>query len=188
MDPLYVETAETALLSGLEQLFTSTVDPDSTSIESSADQGWTLSEAAGAFDVTERTIRRWIKEQRLTAWKVAGPRGPEWRIRTGSTLATNDDQARSTVVQSADNQSLLALTSLLKEQAAKLEAASYRNGFLENQMQNYEQQVKLLPDFHAQAARAQAQEEKVKQLESELVRIKATWWYRFCAWFTGASV
>lgn len=187
MDPLKAETTQSLSLNGLEQIFTSTVDPDRTSLESSEDQGWTLAEAAETFDVTERTIRRWIKEKRLTAWKVAGPRGPEWRISTGSSLETSDDQDRSTVVQSADNQSILALASLLKEHAAKLEAASYRNGFLENQMRTYEQQVKLLPDFQAQAARGQVYEEKVKQLEAELGQIKATWWYRFCAWFLGSS-
>lgn len=188
MDPVKSETIETLSLSGLEQIFTTTVDPDRTSLESSADQGWTLPEAAQAFHVTERTIRRWIKEQRLPAWKVAGPRGPEWRIRIGSRVETNDDQARSTVVQSTDNQSLFALASLLKEQATKLEAASFRNGYLENQLRTYEQQVKLLPDFQAQAARAQLHEEKVKQLEAELVQIKASWWYRFSAWFLGSSV
>ncbi len=183
-----VEITEPLSLGGLEQLFSATADPNSTSLDSSADQGWTLAQAARAFDVTERTIRRWIKEQRLPAWKVAGPRGPEWRIRTGSRLEISDDQTRSTVVQSTDNPTILVLANLVKEQASKLEAASYRNGFLENQMLTYEQQLKLLPDFQAQAARAQVQDEKVKQLEVELGQIKATWWYRFCAWFLGRNV
>ena len=47
--------------------------------------------------------------------------------------------------------------------AAKLEAASHRNGYLEAQTESYQEQIKLLTDSQH----------------------KSGWWTRFCSWFMG---
>lgn len=44
------------------------------------DNGLTINEAAEQLDVSPRTVRRWIQAGKLTAAKVPGPYGPEWRI------------------------------------------------------------------------------------------------------------
>ncbi len=179
-EPARNDKPQSTALDGLSEFFDRSVDPPRPETKPTADQGWALWQAADAYKVTERTIRRWIKEQRVTAWKVDGPRGPEWRINPGSSQEDSNVQSGS----SDPNQALIALTKILSDQAAKLEAATFRNGFLEAQTRVYEEQVKLLPDFQAQAAKAAAHGERVNELENELVRIKASWWYRFSAWLS----
>ena len=50
-----------------------------TDVEGSA---WlSVSDAAVHYDVTERTIRRWIKAGRVEATEIDTPHGPAWRIR-----------------------------------------------------------------------------------------------------------
>ena len=75
---------------------------------------------------------------------------------------------------------------LIEKQAAKLEAASVQVGYYKAQLDSYQEQVKLTLDLQAEAARANIQEERVKELESELGQIKARWWYRFWTWPAGS--
>lgn len=50
-------------------------------VDKSCPGSWmTLTEAAASFSVNEKTLRRWIKQGRVNALKIPGPRGPEWRI------------------------------------------------------------------------------------------------------------
>ena len=145
---------ESVTVEGLEELFISTADQARTSSHSTLDQAWTLTEAANAYNVTERTVRRWIKEQVVSAWKVDGPRGPEWRINGGSTLDKNQVHAGSTVdletiavpEQIASMLETDRLWELLKEKDAKIEALIMRTGYLQAQMETKEEQIKLLTD------------------------------------------
>lgn len=80
----------------------------------------------------------------------------------------------------------------LAEQAARLEAASYRIGYLEALLAEKQEQVKLLPDLRSSAARAvvnqrraEELEQKVSALEEELARIQGAWWYRLTCWLLG---
>lgn len=133
-------------------------------LRSTLDQAWTLTEAANAYNVTERTVRRWIKEQVVSAWKVDGPRGPEWRINSGSTMDKNQVHAGSTVdletvtvpEQTASMLETDRLWELLKEKDAKIEALIMRTGYLQAQMETKEEQIKLLTDSQH----------------------KQSWWYR----------
>ncbi len=145
---------ESVTVEGLEELFISTADQARTNSHSTPDQAWTLIEAANAYNVTERTIRRWIKEQLVSAWKVDGPRGPEWRINSGSTMDKNQDHPGSTVdleatalpEQNAPTFETDRLWELLKEKDAKIEALIMRTGYLQAQMETKEEQIKLLTD------------------------------------------
>lgn len=67
----------------------------------------------------------------------------------------------------------------------KLEAATYRNGYLEAQLSGAQEQLKLLPDLSAKATRTENLEDKIANLESELEAAKRSWWARFGAWFMG---
>lgn len=178
IDPALSQNQEPISVEGLEHFFVVSQDSPSSTV----DPGWTLSEAAKALGVTERTVRRWIKEKRISAEKIDGPRGPEWRI---STLDNKRGQGGSINVQSTPDASFLALTILLKEQAAKLEAASFRNGFLENRISFFEEQMKLLPDFQSKVAQAEKEAEELRKLAGELSNIKSSWWFRFWSWFSG---
>lgn len=163
--------AESVTVEGLEEFFVDTPDQPRTILESTPDQGWTLSEAAEAHNVTERTIRRWIKEQVLSAWKVEGPRGPEWRINPGSSVDKSSVQAGSTVdlepvVVHEDNkwsEELDRLWELLKEKDSKIEALTMRTGYLQHQVESQQDQLKLLTDSQH----------------------KAGWWQRFKSWVQG---
>ncbi|HEY9869806.1 MAG TPA: hypothetical protein V6D08_11620 [Candidatus Obscuribacterales bacterium] len=85
-----------------------------------------------------------------------------------------------------------AQSAALSEHTARLEAASYRIGYLEALLAEKQEQVKLLPDLRSSAARAivnerraQELEQKVSALEEELARIRGAWWYRLTCWLLG---
>ena len=151
---------ESVTVEGLEELFINTADQARTSSHSTQDQAWTLTEAANAYNVTERTIRRWIKEQVVSAWKVDGPRGPEWRINSGSTVDKNQVHAGSTVdlevitraEQSTPIPETDRLWELLKEKDSKIEALIMRTGYLQHQVESQAEQLKLLTDSQHQAS------------------------------------
>lgn len=69
----------------------------------------------------------------------------------------------------------------------KLEAATYRNGYLEAQLTGAETQLKLLPDYQAQASEAVLLRKQVMELQGELHQYKRGWWARFSAWFVGRA-
>jgi hypothetical protein len=178
---------ETVTVEGLDTLFVNAVDPPRSNQESTQDQGWSLCQAAEAYNVTERTVRRWIKERLITAWKVDGPRGPEWRIHPSNPGSSQDTDASSvdnTQDTNVVHPGTTLLVQLFQDQAAKLEAkleaATFRCGYLEAQN---EEQTKLLPDLQAQAAELLATQARFEELESELKQLKNGWWYRLRCWF-----
>jgi len=63
---------------------------------------------------------------------------------------------------------------------SKLEAATYRNGYLEAKLENYQDQIRLLTE---------RKENSWFAVDSEVVVSvrKASWWLRFCRWLTGTS-
>lgn len=87
--------------------------------------------------------------------------------------------------QSAFAIELRTLMDVITKQAEKLEAANYRNGYLEAQLSGAQEQLKLLPDLSAKATRTENLEDKIANLESELEAAKRSWWARFGAWFMG---
>ena len=52
------------------------------------DSWLTLAQAAIHFSVNEKTLRRWIKQNRVKAFKISGPRGEEWRLEPGQPRAS----------------------------------------------------------------------------------------------------
>ncbi len=156
-------------IEGLEELLVSAVDLPGVDTGSLAGPGWSLSEAAEALEVNERTVRRWIKQRRISAWKVDGPRGPEWRVQPGSTPDIQPVQSPPTVGNqggnAADNlaEVILDLSAKLTTANEQLTAASFRIGYLEAQAEAHKEQVKLLTDSQHKHGR----------------------WSRFWSWFTG---
>lgn len=181
-----------ASIDGLDDVFASTVDISTVDSGQPNDPGWSLPEAAKSLSVTERTLRRWIKEGRIQAWKVDGPRGPEWRIKTGSNPSTVDNTRgyfTSTVDTEPYNSSLFELLqklqSKLDDAQEQLKGASYRNGYLESENKNYQKQVLLLPDLESEAKRAQQQDKELQEIKAELDGLKGSWWYRLSQFLSG---
>lgn len=82
----------------------------------------------------------------------------------------------------------LNIHSLFRE----LQAATYRNGYLESQLANKEEQLKLLPDLEAKAKNLstleevlQSKDNEIEELKSELTILKESKWKRFKKWFLG---
>jgi len=175
-------------------------------------QVMTLDEAAKRLNLSERTVQRHLKHGKLKGFKVTGPRGPEWRIyvvssddMTASSAEATDDTVFSNIdmtdVESVatedktDDRSALTAHALaqftgfyhdqIETLQEKLEAATYRNGYLEAQLSNSEQQLKLLPDLSAKATKVETLEQQIQQLKAELVAERQTWWTRFGQWFVG---
>lgn len=167
-----------------------------------AEQGVGLSLKAASihYKLAISTLRMKIKRGEISAKKVDGVNGPEWRVFPFSAPFTDPNthgtdqgiQQGVTTTQARYQRTLPEhdnrLLDLIEKQSAKLEAAAGQIGYFKSQIDSYQEQVKLLPDLQAQAARARVHEEKISQLEGELGQIKASWWYRFCAWFLGGSV
>ncbi|HNB20830.1 MAG TPA: helix-turn-helix domain-containing protein [Candidatus Obscuribacter sp.] len=189
---------------GLEDFFSSRDKADPEDL--------TLEEAAKRLNLSERTVQRRLKHGQLIGYKVSGPRGPEWRIKLESCedttlrlLPTSDDTTFSsedtTDVESVssedmtdDNRTAAAhayvqFTDFYKDQIEtlqeKLEAATYRNGYLEAQLSNAETQLKLLPDLSAKAIKTETLEQQIGRLEAELATARQSWWVRFGRWFIG---
>lgn len=74
----------------------------------------------------------------------------------------------------------------------ELQAATFRNGYLESQIANYSEQVKLLPDLQAKAKEAdeyktimEAKDAQLTELQAQIDQLKRGWWARFVPWFLG---
>lgn len=124
-----------------------------------------ISEAAELFKVQKRTILRWLKDGTLIGKKVKGERGYEWRILQASKNTNrcikSDDSADCTIITNDNsipiihngNPSLDSLISMIDKLHNKLEvtnhelqAANFRNGYLEAKITTKEEEIKLLQD------------------------------------------
>lgn len=198
------EIVEPMSLVGLEEVFVSSDDQPAIKGVSSDDHGSTstipfpatglkLSEAAERFNVTVRTVQRWIKEGRLRACKVEGSHGPEWRVMGESSddkqqsppminasydeatvidFAAEADEEASAVPAGLSSESIDRMASIIEKLSEQLESArkdlqgaSYRNGYLEAQLSARNEHIKLLTDSQHRGG----------------------WWARFCSWMMGQS-
>lgn len=174
--------------------------------------GLTLDEAAKRLNLSERTIQRRLKLGQLVGYKIQGPRGPEWRIRLASSDDTTGQAQLSTeetTAETADTTIIAAVASddtteqqsdmgahafaqlsdfyrdQIESLQEKLEAATYRNGYLEARLANAEEQLRLLPDLSSKAVKTEVLEQTVSRLEVELAAKNQSWVGRFSNWFLG---
>ncbi len=179
---------ETASTEGLEDLF----EPLTTPGQASTDQGLatpnqpmtglSIEEAAKALSVTPRTVLRRLQKGALAGFKIDGQFGPEWRVATSEPLTTpgqaSTDQGLTTPDQPNTHDSSSELVAELRQQITELkteldrkvfeaqreiQAAAFRNGYLESQLEIEREQVKLLTDSQHKTGR----------------------WQRFRSWFFG---
>lgn len=209
-----IRISDPADMTGLEDFFPSH--------DKAGQEDLTLEEAAKRLNLSERTIQRRLKRGQLTGYKVNGDRGPEWRIvleasldTTSKAVPTSDDMTVDTEVMTdavpvssedmtpeatAINAATFApyagfLQNQILSLQGKLEAATYRNGFLVAQLATAESQLKLLPDLSAKATEAELLKTQVEELEAKLkandeqlalfLNKNQGFWSRLGAWFIG---
>lgn len=165
--------------SGMEKLFLDTLTPATADTSQRKTLEVPISQAAKLLGISERTVWRKIDRGELKS-KTKGNKRVV-KVPVFEPTSTNSD-GHTTIQDTPPNaNAVVDLNVLLRE----LQGANYRIGYLESENRRYEEQVKLLPDFQAQAAKTSAHEAKAKELEAELKLIKTHWWYRFWSWFTG---
>lgn len=182
--PINQAPAQPVSLNGLDDVFEidNTVIERSDQADMTVDSGLNIKQASEHYKLAVPTIRLKIKTGDIPAKKINGPKGPEWRIFPNGipTLADNtavvdfEDDGRviealcepDTTVAEGFHQAHINLAALIKsnqELVSKLEAVSYRNGYLEAQLAEKESQLKLLTDSKQSSGR----------------------WDRFCRWLLG---
>ncbi len=161
--------------------------------------GMSLKAAAIHYRLAMSTLRAKIKRGEIPAEKIEGANGPEWRVFVSRSAdstpikhgAKQGAEHRADTLlddpQSNSDKSVNRLVELVDKQAAKLEVASGQIGYLSAQIESYQNQVRLLPDLEAQAAKVSAQDETINQLSDELTRLKGSWWYRLSRFLSGKS-
>jgi len=128
-------------------------------------EGLTIQQAAGVAGVSERTVRRWIKEGRLAAEKVPTAQGYEWRVQVPGGWCPSSRPARRVAgetnvrvpgtmpiaappvagpVESSAGEGLVRALALVERlQRENLELAG-RVGFLQGQLQETQAQLLAL--------------------------------------------
>lgn len=118
---------------------------------------WVLDDAIKFLGFTKRTILRKLKTGALRGYKVPGPYGQEWRIYpsdkfddSSSPDPSPGDNRRSPGANTDLIDELKRQISELKTESQSLQknlqAATWRNGYLESQVKSQETQIKLLTD------------------------------------------
>lgn len=167
---------------GLETLFDVTVSDDKADSQKKRVVEVSIAEAAQRLKTTERTIWRRIEMGELKSRSKGNKRLVKLPIL--EPVASIDSDGHTTFTDTAiQANAVVDLKALLHD----LQSANYRLGYLESELKNHQDQVKLLPDLMGKAAEAEELRAKAEYLKAELEQIKATWWYRFWCWLTKLS-
>lgn len=148
----------------------------------SSDELCTIEDAAKYLGVSARTILRRLQKGTLPGCKVPGQFGLEWRVQLiqqevrpaqdissinvspSQARGADQDNLRQSMPDSAEIL-IRELRSRVSELEDKLEGATYRNGYLEAQLEGRDKEIKLLTDSQHNRG----------------------WWARFNSWFMGAK-
>lgn len=152
-------------------------------------QGLPLTEAAQILNITRRSALRLIHEGKLAATKdghgqwLVDRTSIKERLSAKSSASGNVEQVAVHVddVQGhawSEGQAA-GQQHLLKELIDKIETLTWRNGYLEAQLSERDQQVKLLPDLQAKADASVELQSKIESLELQLQEYSSGWWSRF---------
>lgn len=182
-----IETTQPVSIDGLDQLFDTTLnsvqgveqgtlfaiangDEHGAHVTMCNPDHWTLQTAAEQLGLSVATIRRRLSKCQLQGYKVQGVNGPEWRVIPPTQTATIDHGDPKQLVEHPDQSVITALLdrlsdveSQLKQAQTDLQGANWRNGYLESQVENHREQIKLLTDSQH----------------------KPKWWHRIRSWIAG---
>jgi hypothetical protein len=142
------------------------LDANRDELDASQDANWlSVDDAAERLGISIRAVQKRLKKGTLRGRKEKTPTGERWLIDGGELDAS---QGANIVRLDANQDELdasheIASDKLVRDLQAKLEAASYRIGYLEAQLEAERQQIKLLTDSQH----------------------KKKWWHRVGSWFAG---
>jgi len=126
---------------------------------------WTVEEAATQLGISSKTVLRRLQKGSLKGYKVAGQFGLEWRVVQDTpgqiTIPAQDRTPQDSIELVQLRTKVELMTDELKELKQQLQGASYRNGYLEAQLEGRDRDIKLLTDSQH----------------------KSGWWARFASWF-----
>ncbi len=171
-------------------------------------EGLTVAQTAVLLGFDQRAVVKLIKEHKLCAKKSKQSRSwvvelecvQAWLQKLGFGAGTVKEKGESeadTIEAPGNHQVALAnqfeetdetrtLWYKLEMAGQQLRAASYRIGYLESQVDVYRQQMNLLPDLQAQAARGAAAEsdahglqKQLDEAQAELEQRRRPWWQRW---------
>lgn len=139
-----------------------------------------ISQAAEVLGISERTLWRRIEDGQLKSRLKGNKRVVKVPVLDDGTVKDYANSANGTATGGQVG-TVIDLKPLLHE----LNAANYRIGYLESKLEEQDKQVKLLPDLQGKATQALLQEQKIKELETVIAALKASWWQRFKSWAQG---
>jgi hypothetical protein len=173
-----------ATVEGLDELFepdtgrVTTVTPDpnlSSDITAEGTMMWTLQDAAENLGLSTRTILRRLKSGAIQGYKVTGLNGPEWRIKPqddqsveGEAVMPSVKTVTSDTPSSPDTSHDSYVVDLNKQLLQQVQSLAYKNGMLEAQLNQREQQL-------------EERDQKILLLTDS----QRSWWSRFSNWFLG---
>ena len=175
-----VKTVESNL-DGLEQFFEAEVIHGTTTpCEGGPTDGVPVQEAAKILGLSIKTVKDRLRKGTLSGFKIKGRFGDKWMVRVGTDyhgapmdnpwvpggsslelVATTASDVELVGPTNEQDRLIDAYKEQLKELQNKLDAATFRLGYLEHERETHIEKIKLLTDEQH----------------------KASWWKRFCAWF-----
>jgi hypothetical protein len=155
---------------GLDHIFTDNVAPAMSETSKPRNIELPIPEAAKALGVSERTLWRKLDNGALKSRLKGNKRYV--RVPTEKILSRFDTDSVSP--QSYDSGTVLDVQQLVNQ----LAGANYRVGYLQGQLEEKDQQLKLLPDLQRQAEDVQLLRTKLSEAEEELARLRRPWWRR----------
>lgn len=159
----------TLTMDGLDEIFIAS-NPEVGSVQSTVlSEHYTVEQTASILGLSVKTVRRKLASGKLDGYKISGPNGPEWRVKSESLDNVHTQtQARPACPEPVQGQQTGTLdTTIFKDLLEKIEVLTYKTGYLEAQLaakENELREVKLLVDSR-----------------------KGGWWSRFCNWALGKS-
>ncbi len=185
-------------ISGLDALFDVEVEPSSAKVSQvSPTEGVPVDYAAKVLGLSVKTVKDRLRKGTLNGRKVKDKFGEKWLVVLGSDYQEVPESIEI-VPESSPSQvgvvgapvDLKPFFDLLERKDRELQAATFRNGFLENQIADYTNQLKLLPDLQAQAkdatdlrAQLEHKQQELLDLRAQVDRFEQSWWVRFSRWF-----
>jgi hypothetical protein len=203
------QTLTTADTNGMDDFFVEPVGPSNTRDDSVAltqeevapTEGIPVEEAAKLLGLSVKTIKDRLRKGTLQGFKQRQKFGDRWMVCLGRDYLVVRGTTEDVLSQPewdgvvapleggpAASQNLDALVALLAKKDQDLQAATWRNGYLEAILSEKNAQLKLLPDYQSKASEAEILLQRVKQLE-EMLAAKAitSKWAKFSRWFFKAQ-
>lgn len=181
--------SDPATTSGMDDLFIESVEVGTTRDESVAPtDGIPVEQAASQLGLSVKTVKDRLRKGTLKGYKERGKFGERWMVCLGRdylvVLSSPEESTGHAESVAPSGMTLEPLTELLKQKDKELQAAHWRNGYLEAILSERDAQLKLLPDYQSKAQAADQLQERIQQLEAALaVQENRGTWAKIWAWF-----